>query len=469
MSNVGQIPDSVRRFEVNPDDFFDADEYYDIADYYESVIETDSAFSALVKGLSVYPDDLTLRLELARLNIATGDLDKAEKLVLTLKRDSSIKSKEDKLAVNMLKVKLDVESGEFAKIEKDIDKIPEWVDGVSRDDAVSAISDMASSMCLSFLYKYAIDALHKGIEIFPDEIGFYETLIECHMKDDQNFKEALKVAEKAIDADPYNAVLWFKLGYLNRFEDNQQEAIKDFDYATSIDDKYYEAWKAMADCHSKSKNYEKAAECYIKAIDPKSRDTNLLVCIGDMFNNCDKYAEARNYYKQALDIDDSKDDALFGIGMSYFLDIDSQPANFGMAVFWIKRAINEDDRNTLYWNILGECYFSTGNWVLAMYAYQHSLNINASQADIMAKLGQTYYAVGEYTDATYFLHKAKGLDSEITSADLVLATSYFRMGNHSKSKYYLMQAAQHDIQHLDLFLENNPDAKDVVEAVRKLI
>lgn len=469
MSDVEHIPDSVKRYEANPDAFFDADEYYDIADYYESVIETDSAFSVLVKGISVYPDDLTLRLEMARLSIATGDLDKAEKLIHALKRDPSLKNKEDRLAINMLMVKLDVENGHISELEKDIAGIPEWVDGVGRDDAVSAISDMASSMYLSFFFKYAIETLNKGIKLFPDEISFYETLIECYMKEDANLKEALKVAEKAIDIDPYNAVLWFKLGYINRFDDNIQEAIKDFDYATSIDDNYYDAWKAMADCHGKNRNYEKAAECYIKAIDPKNDDINLLVCIGDMFNNCDKYAEARKYYKAALDIDDSKDDALFGMGMSFFLDIDSQPTNFEMAVFWIKRAINEADGNPLYWNILGECYFSTGNWALAIFAYQHSLNIKAAQADVMAKTGQSYYAVEDYENAVYFLHKARDLDPEITSVDLVLAAVYYNMKEFSKSKYYLMRAAERDVSLINVFLENNPDALDVAEAVRKLI
>lgn len=469
MNRDERIPEVVKRYESDPDGFFDADEYYDIVDYYESVIDTDAAFSVLAKGLACYPDDITLRVELIRFNIATGAYDKAAKLLASMERDPNIKSKDDKLAVRVLKVRLHAEKGELSKLEKDIEKIPQWVEGVNRDDAIAAFSEMVTAMFLSFLYKYAIQALKKGIELFPDEIGFYETLIECHMKEGPDFAEAIKVAEAAIDKDPYNATLWFKLGYINRFDDNMTEALKDFDYATSIDDKYYEAWKAMAECHSKMESYEKAAECYVKAIDPRKDDINLLVSTGDILNNCDKYAEARKYYKQALDIDESKEDALFGIGMSYFLDIDSNPVNFEMAIFWIKRAINEEEHNSLYWNILGECYFALSEWGLALYAYQRAINIKPSQADILAKMGQAYYAVEDYENAVYYLQKSKNLDSDIHTVDISLAASYFNLQEYTKAKYYLMQASERDIRQLDIFLENNPDAAELVENVRKLL
>lgn len=464
-----KLPDEVVRYKNNPNDFFDAEEYYNIADYYEGEIDIDSAFSVIMQGLTAYPDDATLKYEFARLQIVAGNLKVARMLFEDMLTDRSFSDPEDKLGVRLMLAKVHIEQCDFNSIDKDVAHVNSWISGVSDEIAADSYLDLATSFYQCFMYSYAIDVLKKGHKRFPDNLQILESLIECYVRDKSDYKSGIKYCEKALDAAPYNEKLWFKLGWLHRYSDNYKEAINAFDYATSINVKAYDAWHAMGDCYVKLENYERACECYLKALGKKDvgvKDYNL---VADMYNYCDLYEHAREYYNKSLDIDEDNAEALFGIGMSYFLDTDDKETNASRAIYWIKRALNEDSGNEFYWTVLGECYFITDNWGHAIFAYHKAVDINPSQSSTFVKLGQAYCAIGDYDEAIIHLNKAKLLDPDSRIITISLAITYYFLKEYTNAKYYLMHAIRLDSSAESLFLEIHPHAAKFVENVKKLV
>lgn len=467
--NRGETPDEVKRYAADPDGYFDAEEYFSIADYYESVLDLENAFKVLKQGVVTYPADVQMRMEFARIHIVTGSFDKAVKLLRALLKDPVLKEPEDILSAHVMLSRVHAEQCNRGKISEDIRSIAQWVKDVDYETAVNAITDIATNQYQCFLYPYAIKTLKAGLKLFPKSATLYESLIECHVKNDTGFDEAIKVCEEALDADSYNVELWNKLGYLYKYNDNIDDAIRAFDYATSIDENNIEAWRAMGDCHLKNDNYERAAACYIKAMGEDCTDSTLLIRIGDMLNNCDKFTEARKYYKAALDIDEDNSDALFGIGMGFFLDVENDYGNFETAIFWIKRAITENENNSFYWSVLADCYFNTDNWEHCIYCYRRSLSLSPHQGSLTAKLGQAYAAVGNFDDALDCLMQAKREGVTLKSTDITLAATYYAIGDHTNARYYLMQAMQQDSGMGEAFLDFHPDAIGFVNNIKKLL
>lgn len=463
------IPEEVRRFISDPDGYFDAEEYFTIAEYYETNIDLDNTFKALKHGVAAYPADIPLRIEFARMHIVSGAYHKASKLLKSLLKDSALKEQDDILAVHVMFTRVHAELREYEKVRADINAIKQWVDGLEYNAAITAITDIASNQCLGFMYDYAIKTLKKGLKLFPKDTSLYANLIECQVKNNSDFGEAIKTCEEALDADPYSVELWNKLGYLYKFTNNLKESIRAFDYATSIDDKNREAWRAMGDCHMSNGNAERAAECYIKAMDDDCTDTSLINHIGDALNNCDKYAEARKYYKEVLDIEEDNPDAMFGIGMSYFLDSANENSNYENAIFWIKRALLENENNSLYWDVLGECYFHTNNYEQCIYCCQRALATNGDPGSSLARMGHSYTLIGNHKEAVPRLLEAKRIDATLDITDVCLAISFYSLGDKASASSYLLQALQDDDEAGEMFLNVVPEAEDFVNNVKKLL
>lgn len=464
-----EIPEEVTRYTANPDGYFDAEEYFSIADYYESILDIESAFKVLRQAITTYPADVQMRMEFARMHIVAGSFSKAGKLLKALLKDPVLKEPEDVLAAHVMLSRVHAEQNKPHLINDDIRSMESWVKDVDYNTAVNAITDIATNLFQCFLYPSAIKALNAGLTLYPKNTSLLESLIECHIKNDTNFEEAIKICESALDYDAYNVELWNKLGYLYKYNENLDEAIRAFDYATSINENLTEAWRAMGDCYMQKNNYERAAACYKKALNDDDTDVTLLIRIGDMLNNCDKFSEARKYYKAVLDIEDEHPDALFGIGMGFFLDAENEYGNFETAIFWIKRSLVENDNNSFYWSVLADCYFNTDNWEQCIYCYRRSLELSPHQSALSAKLGQAYAAVGKFSEALDCLMRAKRDGVALKSTDITIAATYYALGDHANAKYYLMQAMQQDSNMDKVFLDFYPDAIDFVNDITKLL
>lgn len=462
-------PEEVKRYIQNPNSYFDAEEYFRIIGYFENELEIDQVFDVLAKGIKAYPDNIELRLEEVRFFIIAGKFSDAEETLRQLNADKSIKDKSDKLAIYVMSTRLNAELGHLYEIEKDLKSYKKMVKGIDQEEAVSATTLIASSYIQCYLVAQAIELLQQAATIFPNDLEILEALIDCHLKDSGDYGLAIKVCEKAIDIDSYNTQFWHKLGYLHYYNNNLQEAIKAFDYATSIKDDMYEDWNAMGDCYIDLENYNKAADCLIKGTNYKTADIEKLTKIGNILNYAGRRDEARNHFKMALNIDPDYAPALYGYGMSIFMTPSPNEESIQASLFWIKRATTEDESNSLYWNTLGDCYFAMSCWTHCIEAYHRSLMLNNEQFDILSRLGYAFLALRDYKEAIKYCLRAKEGRTDTHLVNLYLAMAYYASDNEANTIYYLMQSLESDPETENLFLAYAPEATELVSKVKKLL
>jgi len=464
------IPEEVKRYLDDSSGFFDAEEFFNIANHFETELEIEKVFEVLKRGIKTYPDDINLHLEYIRMLIVSGEFSMAKKSISSLKKSTFLREQSDKLALFTLSAKTNAEECNLVAIKKDIKDFEKYCDGVDYDDGINAAIVISNAYLQSYLTSEAIDFLNIALKIYPNNISLLDALIECTVKDQQDFASSIKICEQAIDTDPYNSVLWHKLGFLNYYNHNIDEAIKAFDYATSIDEEKRESWIAMAECYWDLENYSKAADCFIKGVDiNESSDNSTLIKIGNALNNANRFEEARYYFKLALDIDENCVKALFGYGMSYLMNSDNGKKSAKNALFWLKRAINEDESNAFIWSVLGDCYFELDCWGHCIASYIKALNLDNTQFDVLSKLGHAYIMEGVYDEAIQCLNRAKKHSPEFYIINLYLAIAYHSLKDDTNAKYYLMQAMEADKEMEKLFIEYDPDATDIVAEVKKLL
>lgn len=465
-----EMPDEVIRYNDNPDGYFDPDEYIVISDYFESIYDPTTSLAVMRRGAEAYPNDTDILMEYARINIISGIYDEAEEILQKMLSDNIIQTPDDEIAIRMMLSRVHIDTRNMEEIQDDIESINSWIEGADETTSINAITEMANTLYMNFLYEEAVQVLKNGIEKYPKNINLMDSLIECLVKCDSDFQEAINVCEKAIDVDSYNVYLWNKLGLLYIYTNNIEEAIKAFDYATSIDENNIEAWKSMGDCYFRLENYKKAASCYKNSLGDECTNISLLIRMGDALNRDGRYSEARYYFGKALDIDDDNSDALFGMGMTFFMEAEDDSIHKKKAITWIKRALLIDDNNSQYWTSLAECY-TFSDWWQSIYCYNKALSIEPDQPFLLAKLGQAYTYVQEPKSAIHLLVRArmKYNDKSSPSITIFLASAYYMLANISYTKYYLMQAMKENPGSENLFLTLQPDAEYLVNDVKKLL
>lgn len=98
------------------------------------------------------------------------------------------------------------------------------------------------------------------------------------------------------------------------------------------------------------------------------------------------------------------------------------------------------DRTPYEWNVLGESYYSDGNYDAAISAYLNAVSINPSLSEAWNNLGVVYEATGRYDDALQALNRAVSLNPRYSQAWNNLGDVYTKLGRDEDARKAYQQA-----------------------------
>ena len=248
-----------------------------------------------------------------------------------------------------------------------------------------------------------------GKEISPSDADIIKKALESE-KNGQ-FNEAIKLLIKSKKSTKEINML---LGYLYS-EQKEYEKAEEY-YLKAIDAGNNDALFNLGNLYSEQKEYSKAEEYYLKAID--TGNNKALNNLGNLYSKQKEYSKAEEYYKKAIDA--GNNDALFNLGNLY-----SEQKEYSKAEESYKKAIDTGDNDALF--NLGNLYSKQKEYSKAEDCYKKA--IDAGDNGALINLGILYNEQKEYSKAEDCYKKA--IDAGDNDA-------LFNLGNlYSEQKEYL--------------------------------
>jgi tetratricopeptide (TPR) repeat protein len=134
--------------------------------------------------------------------------------------------------------------------------------------------------------------------------------------------------------------------------------------------------------------------------------------------------EAEVGYRALLEENADNADAIHLLGVICF-----QRCDLEQACDLVRRAIDLNDSDPLYYSNLGRIEKANGDTLAAIEAYRHSLSINTNQVDVNSDLAAALIDIGEFEEALKYAEKSLGLAPGHAPAALNLGLALNGVGN----------------------------------------
>ena len=161
----------------------------------------------------------------------------------------------------------------------------------------------------------------------------------------------------------------------------------------------------MGDVHSDQKNYDKAIECYNKAIKLDKEFAYPWIGLGYIYTDQKNYDKAIECYNKAIELDNK--DALPWNGLG---DVHSDQKNYDKAIGCYNKSIELDNKDAYPWNKLGNILRIQGNYNKAIECYNKAIELNSEYALPWNGLGLVYKSLENYDKAIEYFLKFSEID-----------------------------------------------------------
>jgi tetratricopeptide (TPR) repeat protein len=272
----------------------------------------------------------------------------------------------------------------------------------------------------------------------------------------KNYEESINIHEEILDADPYSYLAWYNLGHAHSYLGHYEEAIEAYEFAYVINEKFEYAYRDCAEMCFELKLYHKALKCYLEILENFEPESEVLLRVGQCYQNLENYKTARKYYQDALRLDPLDDEVHFQIGECYACE-----EKWKSAIVAFRKAISIEDNREEYYAAIGNAYFRSGDLEKAEPNFRLATELASEESSYWIQYAGFLMDTGRGEEALLLLDEA---DLYAVGADLQYCrvACLFRTGRRQEAFYRLGEALIEDFgSHSTLFdlipeLERDP-------------
>jgi len=422
--------------------YFDVDEMERIVDFYLLYGRTKDSLNAVELGKKLHPSSSALDTKRAKIYLATGDVNKAYRILSNLLEDSDTEVIYLKIEA-LVKLERLVEARALANVL--IDEENEEVDQVCIDIAMIFMAESKID--------YAYEILGIGDKHNPKNIDLLFELAFCQ-EQKSLLPEAIATYLRIIDIDTYIGEAWFNLGQIHFILNEFEEAIEAYDYALVINEKDSISLLQKAHAHFQLNQLELAIETYLAYTEMITEKWQVMLFVGESYEKLENFPKAYYYYKLSLDEMEDNYDALIGISVCML-----EMEQYSECMEYIQRAMKINDGMSEAWVYMAEAYIGLDNVDEALEAYLKAISIDPNQADTLLAIGNIYMDNAEFQLALKYYEAAFSLDATLENIELFLSVANYYTGNYEETADYLKQALSRNLDAAQLFLELCPGAE----------
>jgi Tfp pilus assembly protein PilF len=234
--------------------------------------------------------------------------------------------------------------------------------------------------------------------------------------------------------------------------------------------------KKAVECFN-SRQFEKAAEHYLKILQNEPDNASIYFDLGDTYYQLDMYDNAMGAYNKAIELNPKVSDFYNGLGNVYYelKDYSNSIDNYKKAI-----EINSDLKEA--YRGLALSYRKLKNHESAIKYGLKGIDLDSEYVDVYYILGQSYYELEDYENALLYLNKVSEINPTYSNSYYVKGLIYYTIGKYAKSKKeyenyiistdnseeYFTQKALSKISEINKLLANAKLTK-VKESINKLI
>ncbi len=255
---------------------------------------------------------------------------------------------------------------------------------------------------------------------------FFEKEIEKWGK--QNVKMSRVEWVKSLAIGVNTAEAWNNLGNAYNGKEEYDKAIECYQKAISIKKDYHHAWNGLGNAYSDKEEYDKAIECYQKAISIKKDYHYAWNGLGYIYNNKEEYDKAIECCQKAISIKKDYHHAWNGLGYIY-----NNKEEYDEAIECCQKAISIKKDYHHAWNGLGNAYRYKEQYDKAIECCQKAISIKKDYHYAWDGLGNAYNDKEEYDKAIECYEKAISIKKDYHFAWNGLGNTYSDKEEYDKA------------------------------------
>jgi tetratricopeptide (TPR) repeat protein len=253
-------------------------------------------------------------------------------------------------------------------------------------------------------YTLAIESYKKLVDLGETTPANYKQLMNLSF----NFKkydDVILYAKKLKEADPSEKISYF-LGKVYYEEGNYGESIKQLNQAAKEDPKNAEVQYMLARSWADQQNYKQAVP----------------------------------YFQKAIDLDTSKNNWIYELGLIYYAIPDDKNALKYILLAGEKGYKRDND----YLQNLGIAYLNAGNLDQGVNILNEILKRRPSDLNVLNMVAEAYYDKGKYQQAIDYWDQCLTYDKQNASALYMIGLSYQKKGEKAKGQQLCDKAIEMD-------------------------
>jgi len=324
--------------------YIEEDDLERIIEHLDEKDEIGEAIQAADLALEQYPFSALLMIKKADLLLATRKYKEALKLLNT----ATLYDHKD---MNLFILKTDAYLA-LDQPEKAIVLLQEALhlfEGAERTEVLFELADVYDD---HEAFDKVFDCLQLVLEDDPmNEEALYKI---CFWTDfTGRNEESIKLHQRIIDEQPYNALAWFNLAAAYQGLKLHEKAIDAYQYAIVIDEKFDYAYRNMGDAYLRIRKYKEAIEALEKVLELSRPEDVIYEAIGHCYHRMKNYAQARFHYKKAVHLNPDDSRLFQKIAATYM-----QQGQWEQAIKQLEHAMRIHKHINEYHILLGECYMN---------------------------------------------------------------------------------------------------------------
>jgi len=435
---------SLSRFEsmlkTNKVFFFDSEEFEEIILHYLDIGKTSLAKKALKLALDQHPKSTGLKLVQVEILVFDNKLDIAEKLLNELYH---LEPTNEEIYIQKANL--------YSKKDQHLKAIEQLLIAL---EFTNDFADVYNLLGMEYLF---LDDLENAKENFikcleedlEDQSALYNVVYCFEFLDQQT--NAIAYLNKYIEKNPYSEIAWHQQGRLSYIIKDYNNALRCFDYATLIDERFIGAFIEKGKALEKLKKYQEAIDCYERTIELGDPTSYAYLRIAKCHEKLGNKAEAIKFYNQTVHEDPLLDKGWIAITAFYI-----RLKKYSKALYYVNKALSIDNENQHYWKRYATINRKMNFYEEAEYGYRKAVEYGEYKLDTWLYWIDIMQFLGEFDSAIKTLLEAGEYFPEEFEIEYRLAGLYFMVPDVKKGKFHLTIALTLNSSKVNLFEEFFP-------------